>query len=609
MTREKIQELVETKKIELSKSYQKDKGYDYCREYVLNNEMTDISEFTNVDIWYLMKCLYYINNKENSIEKIEELFDSFKPFFESTNIETIHQFIDITVEIDEAGNIDNVINYLDNKNIFKTAYRLANQVEDDYSLLKKIQDLKKINKNKEIDMANYFRCYKEQGEDFLKIIGIFETYRLMQYDLDCLDDELGNRKIKDKDKKLFLKKMYKDLYEINRLSVDINRVKNFVDEEDKNEKQFIKNNNKESFNLDNAMSLLDNALSKEEVTNAREIVSKIKDLEIKYRVLELISEHNNKYYEKLNKELNSLNKNSKIKYQALLHDYGIINGSYQIDRIMNNSLEDVEEMLKIISKYNLKNEQIIKILRNSNLEIVSNIKEYLDKGYLSLEFIIDNIDIYYKNSTKYQVYNNSLNILNKYNINPSIFFDSIEILFMYSTILESNLDLLNRYNLLNSLRTTSNYKFLSNNNLALSIDKLIELGYEKYLEEDLNLLNSDKLQRLDALKAFEVEISNKEELDRVLTKRFYINDEEIIDYLPSEIKLDDKCNLEDVNLEEYRDGLRTYNINGNLISSNKVDRLLNLGYSKYNAIFSGMRLNIDNYNDLVMSLRGNEYHK
>ena len=131
MTREKIQELVETKKIELSKSYQKDKGYDYCREYVLNNEMTDISEFTNVDIWYLMKCLYYINNKENSIEKIEELFDSFKPFFESTNIETIHQFIDITVEIDEAGNIDNVINYLDNKRMNYVGY-VNNDKKDEY---------------------------------------------------------------------------------------------------------------------------------------------------------------------------------------------------------------------------------------------------------------------------------------------------------------------------------------------------------------------------------------------------------------------------------------------------------------------------------------------
>lgn len=610
MTKEKLQELLNSRSLELSETYQKDKGYDYCREYTQNNNVSDIADFTDVDIWYLMKCLYYINNTDKDIGEIEDLFESFKPFFEASNIDTVVQFIDMTLSIDEAGNIDNVINYLDNKNIFKSAFGIAKEAETDYTFLKKIQDIKKFNRYKDIDMANYFRCYKEQGEDFLQIMYIYKTYRLMLFDLECLEKELENHgKVKEKDRKSFIRKMYKDLYEVNRLIVDANRVKSFVDDEDKKEKQSIKNNSKELFNLNSAMAQLEEALKEVEVTNARSIVSKIKDLNIKYAALELISEHNSVYYEKLDRELNSLNKNSKIKYQALLHDYGIINGSYQIERIMNNSLEDVEQILKIISKYNLTNEQIIKILRNSTLEIVSNIKEYLDKGYLSLDFIIDNIDIYYRNSTKYQVYNNSLSILSKYNINPSIFFDSISVLFTYSDSLENNLELLDNYNLLNSLKTTSNYKFLINDKLAFIIDKLIELGYEEYLEEDLDLLNNDKLIRLEALKAFEVEISNKEELDKVLNKRFYINDEDIEEYLPEEVKLDDKYDLESIDLNEYKSGSRTYNINGILISSNKVNRLLNQGYSKYNAIFSGMRLNTEEYNSIIGTLKGIEYHK
>ena len=610
MTKEKLQELLNNRSLELSETYQKDKGYDYCRKYTQNNNVSDIADFTDIDIWYLMKCLYYINNTDKDIEEIENLFETFKPFFEASNIDTVVQFIDMTLSIDEAGNIDNVINYLDNKNIFKSAFGIAKEAETDYTFLKKIQDIKKFNRYKDIDMANYFRCYKEQGEDFLQIMYIYKTYRLMLFDLECLEKELENHgKVKEKDRKSFIRKMYKDLYEVNRLIVDANRVKSFVDDEDKKEKQSIKNNSKELFNLNSAMAQLEESLKEEEVTNARSIVSKIKDLNIKYAVLELISEHNSVYYEKLDRELNSLNKNSKIKYQALLHDYGIINGSYQIERIMNNSLEDVEQILKIISKYNLTNEQIIKILRNSTLEIVSNIKEYLDKGYLSLDFIIDNIDIYYRNSTKYQVYNNSLSILSKYNINPSIFFDSISVLFTYSDSLENNLELLDNYNLLNSLKTTSNYKFLINDKLAFIIDKLIELGYEEYLEEDLDLLNNDKLMRLEALKAFEVEISNKEELDKVLNKRFYINDEDIEEYLPEEVKLDDKYDLESIDLNEYKSGSRTYNINGILISSNKVNRLLNQGYSKYNAIFSGMRLNTEEYNSIIGTLKGIEYHK
>lgn len=611
MTREGLQELLNKKSLELSDTYQKDKGYDYCREYVLNNNISDVTEFTDVDIWYLMKCLYYVYNPEKEIEDIEDKFNSFKPFFEASSIDTVNEFVEMTTSIDRAGNIDNVIDYLNNKNIFKTAFNLAKSLEDDLSSLKKIQDIKKINNNKEIDMANYYKCYKEAGEDFLSIMDVYRAYRLMHFDIECIDKEIEgyNGKIKEKNRKNLIKKMYKDLYDVNSLWFDINQVKSFVADEEKREKQSIKNNNKELLNLNTAMGMLDSALEKEEITNARDIVSKIKDLNIKYAVLELISEHNSIYYDKLDKELNSLNKNSKIKYQALLNDYGIINGSYQIERIMNNSLEDVEQILKIISKYNLLNEQIIKILRNSNLEIVSNIKEYLDKGYLSLDFIIDNIDIYYRNSTKYQVYNNSLRILNKYNINPSTFFDSISVLFTYSNTLESNLELLDNYNLLNSLKTTSNYKFLSNDKLFSIIDRLIELGYQKFLEEDLDLLNNTKLIRLEALNAFEVRIDSKEELNKVLNKRFYINDEDIVDYLPEEVKLDDKYDLEDVDLSSYKDTSRTYNINGNLISSNKVNRLLKQGYSKYNAIFSGMRLNNEEYDSIIKSLKGIEYHK
>ena len=327
------------------------------------------------------------------------------------------------------------------------------------------------------------------------------------------------------------------------------------------------------------------------------------------RKAELARFRSEKYYEVLNQEYEHLNKNNKVKYQALLNDYGITNGSQQIERIMNNSLEDVEAILKIVTKFGLTTEQTLRILRNSNLEIVSQIKEYLERGYLSVEFIVNNIDIFYKNSTKYQDYNRSLEILNSYNINPSIFFYSIKILFGNTELLKKNLDILNNYYLLNSLKTTSDYSFLEDEELVLKIDKLIELGYEDYLEEDLNLLNSDKLLRLEALKSFEVEITSKEELDKVLTKRFYIDDEELIDYIPNNIDLDDKIDLEDIKLDEYRNSPRTYNINGTLVSANKVSRLLYRGDSKYNAIFSGMRLNKEEYDGIIECLKGNTYHK
>ena len=609
MTRERITELVDIRKEELTRPYEKDYRYDYCKKYLENNDISRIEDFIDVDIFEYMKCAYYLNGSKWSIEEIDDRFESFRFFLEISEIDNLHDFIQLTINIDAADNIDEIINYLKEKNIFKAALGVSGLIEEDRSYFKILKDIKKVDNCKDIDLANYFEFYKEQESNFLQLIVAYMAYRTMKSEAEYVANELDDLRLKEKEKSLLLKKVYRDNYDVSRLFKDVNRIRTFVDEEERKEKQFVRNNNKELFNIDTALELLDKGLSTDEVTNAREIVSKIKDLNIKYAVLELISEHNNKYYEKLNNELQHLNKNNKLKYQALLHDYGITNGLHDIERIMNNSLEDVESMLKIISKFNLSVDQTIKVLRNSDLKQVLQIKEFVDKGYLSLEFIIKNNDLFYKNSSKYQAYTNNLEVLYSYNINPSIFFESIGIMFMYSNLLKDNLEILNTYNLLNSLKTTSNYKFLTNNNLVLIIDRLIELGYESFLENDLNILNSDKLLRLEALKAFETHIDSKDELDKVLTKRFYIADEELEEFIPNKVELNNKVDLDSINLDEYRDGLRTYNINGTLVSINKVNRLLENGNSMYNALFSEMPLSIDEYNGIIKELTGSVYHK
>ena len=73
--------------------------------------------------------------------------------------------------------------------------------------------------------------------------------------------------------------------------------------------------------------------------------------------------------------------------------------------------------------------------------------------------------------------------------------------------------------------------------------------------------------------------------------------------------MNNKVDLDSINLEEYRDGLRTYNINGTLVSINKVNRLLEKGNSVYNALFSEMPLSIDEYNGIIKELTGSVYHK
>jgi hypothetical protein len=127
---------------------------------------------------------------------------------------------------------------------------------------------------------------------------------------------------------------------------------------------------------------------------------------------------------------------------------------------MHNSVEDVETILISLKKFEFTEEAIIKILKNSNLEMVENIKEILSKGYLSVAFVCENIDIYYINSLKYSLLNENINLLNNYNINPHIFKNTPEVLFGDTNKLKNNIEILASYNLLKKLKTTNNYYFL-----------------------------------------------------------------------------------------------------------------------------------------------------
>jgi hypothetical protein len=262
-------------------------------------------------------------------------------------------------------------------------------------------------------------------------------------------------------------------------------------------------------------------------------------------------------------------------------------------------------MLINLQKFDFSEEIIIKILQNSNLEIVENMRDILSKGYLSVAFVCENIDIYYINSLKYSLLKENINLLNNYNLNPYIFKSTPEVLFSSTDRLKNNLETLASYNLLKKLKTTNNYYFLMSSELELKLDKLIELGYEFILEEDLSILNSDNLNRLEIVKLLNMELSTKEEVFEVLSsEKFYIKDEDIPSYISNIVSLKKKQNLNmsKEELESFRLTPRSYSIGGNIISSIKVDRLLSNGNDLYDSIFSNTTLNSEEYDTIIKSI-------
>ena len=136
-----------------------------------------------------------------------------------------------------------------------------------------------------------------------------------------------------------------------------------------------------------------------------------------------------------------------------------------------------------------------------------------------------------------------------------------------------------------------------NKELVLKIDKLIELGYEYFLEEDLNILNSNNIKRLEVLRVMNYDLESKEELFNILnTDKFYIEDTKLDLYIPNIIPYKEHIELEtDFSLDSFRNTSRTYSFNGILISIPKVNRLKNQGINIYDALIYNVNMSDEVY--------------
>ena len=265
--------------------------------------------------------------------------------------------------------------------------------------------------------------------------------------------------------------------------------------------------------------------------------------------------------------------NTSTAYLDELSKHNIVVDSNEVKDFMFNNLDDFKKILNITSRYSLPEKDLVRVLKVTNIELVLKIDEYIKRGMLSLAFIRNNLDIYDINHTKIDVIDNNINALNNYK---------------------------------SSLRTTDNFLFILDNNLAYKIDKFIELGYSSYLEGDLGLINSNNIKRLELLKLMNIPINDINELREVLFgQKFIINDYELDGYisnvLPYKKKKELSCSLED--LEKNRVDKRTYSLGGVLISSEKVNRLINEGYDMYDAITYGLLLTEDEFNTMFGNMK------
>ena len=137
--------------------------------------------------------------------------------------------------------------------------------------------------------------------------------------------------------------------------------------------------------------------------------------------------------------------------------------------------------------------------------------------------------------------------------------------------------------------------------------RLLEMGLEEYLKNNLNILNNKDYRRVELLKLIGIDNINKEDLDIILNNSFNI--EQIDSYLPVDNKYIDIPNIDiDINsLDNYKCSNLLYNFDGILISILKVNRMINKGYNIINAIIYNTNMVEDDINKII-NLLNKEYN-
>ena len=325
---------------------------------------------------------------------------------------------------------------------------------------------------------------------------------------------------------------------------------------------------------------LEKMFSHGEIKNVSELLRRISNPNIRLELLKLVYLHNQKIYDEISTELEKQTKDPSNIYQSLLDDYGISPELYQIADVRLVPLDELKNMLESLKALAITEPKIIlEIIKTSNFDTIQNIRAQVSKGIIDSELLRNNLAIFSKESKEYKNFISNLEFFVEEGFNPHYLRANQEIFLLNPTQIKRNIKVLQEYDLLSSMKTGMDSRFLLNENLSENIDTLLELGYEEILVEDLSLLNyQHNFKRLQILKELDIRLSDLGELKSVLeSEKFLIPRERMSSYLYNSVpykieRLEDDLVIPATILGNYEYTSRTYNIGGILISKNKVQR-------------------------------------
>ncbi len=352
------------------------------------------------------------------------------------------------------------------------------------------------------------------------------------------------------------------------------------------------------------------------ISSINEDIKLIEDENVLHEYLRYVISNNSKYEQEVSKKNIELKSKQVSNIEIIFHKYG-----YNLSKLTEDGIIEISEIDNLEEKLNL--------LRNSKLNIVSednnlfilllkcDIEQLYYFTYLYKESIID-INFLINNSlvlTNKDIYNNfklNINLLNnfiskiaKYNKN---------ILLINNNTLTKRLKLMQYYNI--DINKFNKFEFLENDIIFNLLDNFIELGYYNQISNNPDYLvssNYNAIKRLQIASLINMNVINNDNsfIGSIITgDNFYIPDNKLDEFLVdyTEDYVDNNISSIEISNSDYSylsklsnyeiDNL-TYNINGKLISKNRLLRNINAlkgeesTYLLHKAILSGS-INLDN---------------
>ena len=553
------------------------KELDFLTKFYKENSFGGIDGMLTMDLTDFVTAyiMSYVTNedRDEAFTYLNKSIEAIRGLIENTTDEEMDDLINICNAISRYGALKQVRDLFADPNRRRSKMKLTTMLSNKVISSDDLEFLFELSEKEGCNIAELFNLYCHVEEPFDNAMCMVHDMKALRDDYDNFNQALEIYGPNSKERK-FLVQSFKDDFDLTEISKEFRYMRGYYEYVSKEFSCKKKTANKELGLYRSLEQKIVQAIQREEITDARKLISKIPDEEVRLKVLQLVYEHNKEYYEQLLAEYNELSQNSTIHYQRLLKENDI---EIDAQTIMQNSVQNVKDMIAKLKSVGITNTKVIgEILQITDIETFNQVISLFVNNTLTSKITNITPMIFNKDSDEYKNLQINTKMLKEQGINPRNFEETQIIFISEPSLVQRNIEFIKAYSFDKSIIKGKDYTFLLNENLLEVLDKMLELGLESFIEEDLSILNYYKnINRIRVIKELNIPITSLDQLKEILTTdQFLLADEDIMKYVeqinPSSIQMTDIPD-EVTRLKQF-ETTRTYNVNGVILSKNRVQR-------------------------------------